>query len=91
MQANRDYLQKQYEELQKEFSKIKAHNENLDRNLHSKTELLLSVEKQQKEFYQKTNKEIAQMKKETYTKLHEKQVEYEDLRSFAMERHDFVL
>ena len=46
IEKSRDYLQKRYDELQKESSKIKSKNETLERNLHSKTELLQNVQEE---------------------------------------------
>jgi hypothetical protein len=43
IEKSRDYLQKRYDELQKESSKIKSYNETLERNLFSKSELLQNV------------------------------------------------
>jgi len=46
IEKSRDYLQKRYDELQKESAKIKSKNETLERSLHSKTELLQNVQEE---------------------------------------------
>ena len=49
-----------YEKLQKEASKLKASNENMERNLHAKSELLKSVEEQQRSIIKKIKDENKQ-------------------------------
>jgi len=39
-------LKEDYDKLSKEAAKLKATNENLERNLHAKSELLKTVEEQ---------------------------------------------
>lgn len=87
----RNRLQKEFERLQIESSKIKSLNETLERNLYSKSELLKNVEEQQTFQLNRLKEEKENMKNEINTRIHEQAMQYEDLRSYNLIRHDYTL
>lgn len=55
--GSRQALQDSFEKLQREFSKLKAQNENLNREIFSKSKLLESIEVEQKKLINKMKQE----------------------------------
>ena len=55
--GSREALQDAFEKLQREHSKLKAQNENLQRDIYSKGKLLESIESEHQKYIAKLNKE----------------------------------
>lgn len=80
-----------HQELQQNASQFKALNENLQREVYSKRELLKNVEEQQRFYVRQLKEDNAKLVEETQTNVHARIMEYEDLRSFNLLRYDFIL
>jgi len=80
-------LQADVDAMQIENSKLNAKNENLDRNLHSKTELLKTVEEQQRFLVRRLKEDNQKIVDNHKIKEHELLMQYEDLRSYFARHH----
>jgi hypothetical protein len=57
----------------------------------SKRELLKNVEEQQRFYVRQIKEDNARLIEENMTNVHAKMMEYEDLRSYMLKRHDVSL
>ena len=81
-------LKEDYDKLSKEAAKLKATNENLERNLHAKSELLKTVEEQQRSIVKKMKDENKQELLDTQKLVGIEKMMYEDLRSHCMLKYE---
>lgn len=74
-----------------EASKLRAQNENLEREVYSKTKLLASVEESNRREVKKMQENFDKEKFELTLELHAQCFASEDLMSGSLRREDFVL
>lgn len=87
----REALGREHENLLTEASKLKAQNENLQREVYAKMKLLKSSEEQQKALIKMEREEKKKAIEQGKIQLMEQQMVYEDLRGFCMQRHSYTL
>ena len=86
--GSREALQDAFEKLQREHSKLKAQNENLQRDIYSKGKLLESIESEHQKYIAKLNKEQQKKEQKLENQIHVGTIEFEDLRSFCIIKFD---
>jgi len=67
----RKNLGEAHDALQIELSNVKAKNENLERELYSKTELLKNVEEQQRFYVRRLKEDYQKVQKQIQVRVHE--------------------
>ena len=88
--ASRKALQDDHDALLEEASGLRARNENLERDVYSKTKLLASVEESNRKEVQKLQTNFKKEKFEIELDLHTQCFSNEDLASGALRREDYV-